>query len=133
MAGHAIHLLLSLEAGPGTDDEELAELTRQLRTEFMEVDVESIDFASIDEAPVGSKSGPPVDWGTLLLTLAASGGVLTTIINVIQSWLTRHDRHRLSIEINGDRLELTGISTDEQQQLIDAWLSRHRGFVVSND
>ena len=126
-------LLLTLDAGPGADAEELAEVARQLRTELLELDVETIEFGSSGETPEGAKAGSAVDWSTLLLTLAASGGALTTIIGVLQSWLTRFEKRSVTLEIDGDKLEITGISSKEQRRLVDAWLSRHRGFVVADD
>ena len=75
----------------------------------------------------------PVTWGALLVALTASGGVLTTLVNTLQSWLTRHERRSVTLEIDGDRLEVTGISSQEQQRLIDTWLSRHGEIVIAND
>jgi hypothetical protein len=56
--------------------------------------------------------------------LAASGGALTTIINLIQSKLTK-DRS-VTLEIDGDKLEVTGISSEDQKRLIDDWLKRRQ-------
>jgi hypothetical protein len=66
----------------------------------------------------------------LLLTFAASGGVLTTLINVLQSWLSRHERRSMTLKIGDDELEVTGISSEQQQQLINDWLSRNKGLVL---
>lgn len=126
-------LLIDLEIGPETDAEGLAESTRQLRSELLELDVESADFVAAGPAPRRAKAGLPIDWGKLILTFAASGGVLTTLINVLQSWISRRRECSIVLEIDGDRLEITGTPTKEQQRLIDLWLSRHRGFVISDD
>jgi hypothetical protein len=67
-----------------------------------------------------------LDFGTLVVTLAASGGVLTTLINVVQSWVARSDRHAITLEMGGDKLAITGVSSKEQTKLIAAWLSRHK-------
>ena len=120
-------LVLNIDPGSDADAEELAELTRQLREDLLQLDVEAVDLVSGGKAPAGTKAVDPVTAGTLLLTLAASGGVLTTLINALQSWLTRHERRGVTLEIGGDKLEVTGISSEEQQRLIEAWLSRQRG------
>ena len=133
MTHQTIELLLKLDAGSEGDAEEWAGIARRLREELLELDVEAVEFAKSGETPEGAKVGPAIDWNTLLLTLAASGGVLTTIIGVLQSWLTRHERRSVTLEIDGDRVEITGISSAEQKRLIDAWLRRHRGFVVAGD
>lgn len=133
MAGQLMQLIINIHARPEDDAEKLAELTRQLRTELMELDIESANLVRAGKIPAGAKTGEPITWGALLVTLAASGGVLTALINVLQSWLTRHEQRGVSLEVDGDKLEVKGMSSQEQQQLIDAWLSRHRGIVIAND
>ena len=126
-------LLIDLEISPETDLERLAEATRQLRGELLELDVEAADFVTADPAPQSAKAGTPIDWGKLLVTLTASGGALTTLINVLQSCINRRQQSSVALEIDGDRLEITGTPTDEQRRLIDLWLSRHQGFIIPDD
>jgi hypothetical protein len=133
MPDQTTQLMLNIHAGPETDEEELAELTRQLREELLELDVETVGLVRAGEAPERAKAGDPVTWGALLVALVASGGVLTTLINTLQSWLTRHERRSVTLEIDGDKLEVTGISSEEQQRLINTWLSRHGGIAIAND
>jgi hypothetical protein len=133
MVDQTTQLKLSLGVEPKAGAEELEDLTLQLREQLVEIDVETVDLIRLGETPTKAKASDPISWGTLLLTLAASGGVLTMLINVLQSWLTRHERCSVTLEIAGDKLEVTGISSKEQQRLIDAWLSRHRGIVIAND
>ncbi len=123
MSGKKIQILLNLNAPVELDDEEKERVTRQLRDELLGLDVNSIDFAKSGKATAKAKAGDPVSWGTLLITLAASGGVLTTVIGVIQSWLTRHNQRSMSLEINGNKLEIKGISSKEQKQLINTWIN----------
>ncbi len=132
MPDQTTQLMLNINAGPETDEEELAELTQQLRKELLELDVEAVGVRA-GEAPERAKAGDSVTWGALLVALVASGGVLTTLINTLQSWLTRHERNSVTLEIGGDKLEVTGISSEEQQRLINAWLSRHGGIVIANE
>ena len=47
----------------------------------------------------------------------------------IRQW----DADGLTLEIDGDKIEVTGISSEEQKRLIDAWMQRHRGFLVADD
>ena len=127
MADQMTRLMLKLDAGPDANAEELENLTQQLREELMHLHVETVDLVSGGETPAKSKAGGPITWGTLLLTLAASGGVLTTMINLLRSWLNRSACRKLILEIDSDRLEVTGISSQNQQQLIECWLRRHSG------
>ena len=65
--------------------------------------------------------------GSLLVTLGGSvaSNVIPSLANTLQSWVTRQDRHTISLEIGGDKLQLTGVSDKQQEKLIDAWISRH--------
>jgi hypothetical protein len=117
-----MHVRLTVDAGPGSDAEETAELADRLRGELEahELDAETVAAP----APVGSK-GLGVDIGSLLVVLSASGGVLTSLIGTLQAWLLRQSGSKLLLEIDGDRIELTGVSDVEQRRALDAWLARH--------
>lgn len=122
MAEKKIRVLLNLDARSELDAEEKERITRQLREELMGVDVDGVDFVKSGKAPVKAKAGDPITWGTLLLTLAASGGVLTTIIGVVQSWLTRHNQRSISLEVNGNKIDVHDITSEDQKRLIDSWI-----------
>jgi hypothetical protein len=129
-------LLLNIK--PSVDDyiEDLQRLSRQLRQNINKLDVEKVDFVKAGEAPKGAKAGDIVAWSSLLVSLAAaagSGGVLPTLINGVQSWLSRHRENRsITIEMGGDKLEVAGISSEEQRRLIDAWLNRQEEKMRTN-
>lgn len=126
MSGNNIQLIVTLDATPDTDAEDLERLTRQLRDELSELDVQA-DLMTSGSAPANTKAGDVIEWGTLLLTLAASGGVITALINAIQAWLTnRNQPATITIEIGGDKLQITGNPSPEQQQLVKAFWQRHR-------
>lgn len=124
MSKQTTQLMVTLDAEPETDSEDLERLTRQLREELSELDVQA-DLMTGGPTPVNTKAGDIITWGTLLLTLAASGGAITTLIGVLQAWLTRHERRGVTLEMDGDKLQVTGITSAEQQRLIEAWLRRH--------
>ncbi|MBI3242190.1 MAG: hypothetical protein HYZ49_07850 [Chloroflexi bacterium] len=98
-------------------------LTKQVADELRELEIETVELGR-NEAPPGAMSGPGIDWSLVLVTLAASGGVLTTVINLLQARLSRDERRSVTVEIGGDKLTLTGVSSEQQQQLIDEWLKR---------
>ena len=125
MTNETAQIILNINAGSEADEQELEMLSRQLREELMELDVESVDLVRVGEKPVGAKVGEPISWGAILITLFATGGVVTTLIKTIESWLSRHERCSLTLELNGDKLEIKGISLQERQKLIDAWIARH--------
>lgn len=75
------------------------------------------------ESPEHTKSPGGIDWSSIMLTAIASGSLLSTIVNAVQSHLSR-DR-KVIFEIDGDRLELTGISSQTQNELIKEWIMFH--------
>jgi hypothetical protein len=117
--------------GEKVDTEELEQITNNLRDELNELDIiEKVDLVrkGEDKAPKGSKGGGEVaTLGSLLVTLGTLAGssVIPNLTSTLQSWLTRHERRKISLEIGGDKLEVTGVSDKEQERLIDGWISRH--------
>jgi hypothetical protein len=131
-------LSLNINPTPEDDAEDLQRLTRQLLQSINKLDVENVNLVKEGEVPKGAKAGDIVAWGSLLVSLvtsaaAGSGGVLPTLINTVQSWLTRRqEKRRITIEMGGDKLELSSISSDEQKRLIDTWVSRQEGKIRTN-
>ena len=116
---------------PDADEADVEYTTRQLREEILNLkEVESATFYATGEAPTGAKAGDVITWGTLLVTLAASGGVLTTLIGTLNAWLSRDEKRTLKVTMGGDTLELTGGPAEERQRVIHAWLEKHDGSVV---
>lgn len=127
MSEKKIQVLLNLNVGSELEAEEKERATRQLREELMGLDVDAIDFVRAGKAPAKAKAGDPITWGKLLLMLVPSGGVLTTIIGAIQSWLTRHNQRSISLEVNGNKIDVDDISSEDQKRLIDSWISNIQG------
>lgn len=127
MSEKKIQVLLNLSAGSELDAEEKERVTRQLREELMGLDVDGVDYVKSGKAPAKAKAGDLITWGALLLTFASSGGVLTSLIGVVQSWLTRHNQRSISLEINGNKIDIKDISSEDQKRLIDSWISNVQG------
>lgn len=113
------------------DQEELERITHNLRDDLAELDaIEKVDPVRREgeQAPEGSKAGGDiVTLGSLLLTLGSSAAstAVPNLVNALQSWLSRNDKRKISLEIGGDKIEVTGMSDKEQRRLVDAWISRH--------
>jgi hypothetical protein len=108
-----------------SDDERLLELTTNLHEELEQLDVETIRTPTQSSLQEGAKSGDVVTWGQLLLTLAASGGVLTSVIATLKAWLLRQTKCSIKVEMDGDVLEIKGVDSEDQRRIIDQWLARH--------
>lgn len=114
-------LMLNINAGSEIDNEKVADLTLQLRENLLELDVEAVDLVGEGKAPVGARAGGSVIWGTLLLTL--SHEALKTVIGYIQSWLGATGCRSVDIKIGGNKLKVTGVSSKDQQRLIDTFIA----------
>ncbi len=120
-------LLIVLEPEPDADSEEIEQLGRQLRNRLRELDVDGVQPMPASEAPDDAK-GAAVDWGSLLLTLSATGGVFTSVITLARDWLKGHaTAKRMTIKVGNDTIELERATTEEREQLINAWVKRHDG------
>jgi hypothetical protein len=116
-------LLISLYSGPGSESEEIEELSRRLRAELLRLDVASLRPVPGPPAPEGAKAGDPASWSTLLLTLAASGGVVTTVIGTLRDWLLRQPAPAvIEVSVGGDSIKLEGNATEEERRrLVEAY------------
>jgi hypothetical protein len=111
----------------GADAAELNEATSRLRAELLQLDADLVDVPSADQPPPGAKVGAEVALiGVLFLTVPNSA-ILSGIVQVIRSWLQRSKDRSVRLEINGDVLDVKGMSDSQQSRLIDAWLARHYG------
>lgn len=75
---------LSLEGG---DSVELDELTRQLRSEVQELDIESVHEVSEGVAPAGTKGVDMAAIGQMAISLAPS--VIPPLFELLKSWVER--------------------------------------------
>jgi hypothetical protein len=118
-------LALRLDAGSGTGAEELDLLTTRLRAELLQLDVVDVRRGPGAPAPAGARGLDADTLGTLLVSLATAPAVLVAIVGTIRDWLGRGRARSVSIEMDGDVLHVTGLSSADQDRLIEAWLVRH--------
>jgi hypothetical protein len=111
----------------GADEEHLDTLTRQLRDELRQLDVRDVALAPADtEPPPGTRGLDVVAVGQLLVGLIGPEGLAAVLVTV-RGWLGRGQsaRRTVRVEIDGDVLELSGASDEDQERLVKMFLSRH--------
>ena len=118
-------LSVALQAGPDADAEELAELAGRLRAELLDLDVDDVRQPARGEAPEESKGAGWLTAGELVVQLVASAQALMSIIAGVRSWLGRNSARSVKLTLDGDALEVSGVSSAEQDRLIDLWVARH--------
>ncbi len=104
------------------DAQELTSLARGLRRELLELDVDDVELAPVWHPPAGAK-GLGATVGTLVVRVGVSVAV-RKLVEAVRRWAARDDARSAEIEIDGVRLNVTGISDDQQKQLIDVYLER---------
>lgn len=115
---------IQVELGPDADDEEVAEATLQLRRELLDLDVDSVDLPTAGQPPPGTRGVELAALGALLVSVTQSQ-LLAPVLAAVRSWLGGSSQRSIKLELEGDTLELTGISSTEQRRLVDEWLQRH--------
>jgi hypothetical protein len=109
---------------PDADPERVDELTQNLRTELLELDVDSVSPARAGPAPPGSKGPELAAIGALLVQVASSVDAINTVVHALRSWLRRgsSSQRSLKISVDGHTLELTSATDAQQQLLVDEFV-----------
>jgi uncharacterized protein YidB (DUF937 family) len=113
-------LELELDASDG-DAEELERLTRQLRGQLEELDVDAVEPISGGLAPEGTKA---VDWvviGGLVVRYGPAG--VSAVIRSVQAWVSRDARRSVTIREGDRELVLDAATADQQERLVEAFLA----------
>jgi hypothetical protein len=114
-------------AEEGADPERLDELTRFLRDELLQLDVDDVTALRVGEPPPGARVFDVLAVGGLLVSLSRSAESLRPIVSAIRKWLARGEgaQRTVRLEIDGDALEISEASAADQERLIALFVSRH--------
>src|SRR5688500_15078827 len=106
----------------GADDERIEQLTQYLRTELREL----APVSGVAGSPVpGAKSIELAALGTLLVTLSQST-VLAALITAVSTWLGQRRERSVTLDADGDTLEMTGSPSESERAAAAEWLARRR-------
>ncbi len=110
---------------PTADDQELIGLSESLRQDLLELDVDSVSRPALGRAPEGSKGLDVAAVGALLVALKSSVEVATQVMTAVRSWMqrTKGSTQTLKLTMNGQTLELSAATVDQQQQLVNAFVA----------
>lgn len=116
-----IAIAVSLEAD--ADAAELQDAASQLRRELLELDVDDVKAPEGGEAPVGTRGAAAAEIGTLLV--AVGHAAIGPVVAAIQSWVARRASRSVKLTIDGDSIEVSNVSPEDQRELIQSFLARH--------
>jgi hypothetical protein len=122
VAADVERLILQVLPVADSDAEELADLAGDLQAELLGVDEALVALLADETSPDGAKG-----LGTLVGGLLAQYGTLDglrAVVAVVHRWASRTGR-TVEVTIGGDVLKVTGVTTQQQEKIIDTWLARH--------
>lgn len=61
----------------------------------------------------------------VVLVIATSTPMIAAVVAVIRSWMARQKGRHLTLEIDGERIEVVGLTTKAQTEAVDAFIARH--------
>lgn len=109
------------------DSARLAELTRYLRADLLQLDVDDVTALPGVAPPPGSRASGSAEISGLLVMLGQSADALRSVVAAVTAWAGRGggSRRTVRLELDGDALELSQASAADQERLISLFVSRH--------
>ncbi|GAA4428999.1 hypothetical protein GCM10023148_33240 [Actinokineospora soli] len=105
------------------DEQHLEELALMLRRVLVALGA-TVERPSAGAAPEGARAVVWAAIGALLVTIAGSP-VLASLIDAVSAWLGDRRQRKVLLEVDGDRVELTGAPTEEERAATQRWVRRH--------
>jgi hypothetical protein len=127
MADELGRVALDIQADSDADAEELSDLASRLREELLELDVGSVESATAGPAPDDAKGLALLAFGGLVVKFVLRQDVLETVVAGVRSWVGRQRVRSVKLTLDGDTVEITGVSTADEERLVDLWIARHVG------
>ncbi|MGH3695973.1 MAG: hypothetical protein ACRDRX_18600 [Pseudonocardiaceae bacterium] len=125
MTEQVVALTLRIATDSDAGAEELALLAVDLRGLLLELDIESADRLTRGQAPPGTRSGEMFVAGALTVMLARSQELLTKLVENVRWWVSLAPGRSVKIEVDGDKLEVNGLTLEDQRKLIQLFIDRH--------
>jgi hypothetical protein len=122
-SGSAGPVAVSVALDPDADAVELDDATSRLRDALLDLDVDAVDRLSAGEPPPGARAAE----SAVLAGLAVQVGhaTLGAVMARIRYWVGQRSGRSVKVTVDGDTIEVTNVSTDDQHDLIEAFLARH--------
>src|ERR1700761_8045640 len=115
-------LILEVLPAADSDAEELTDLAADLHAELLDIDGTSVAPLPAEAVPEGAKGlGDVAGW--LVAQFGTLDG-LRAVVTTVHGWVSRTGRS-VEVSIDGDVLKVTGVTSHQQGEIIDAWLARH--------
>ena len=100
MSEYPAELIIELSLEDGSDSD-LDELSRQLRAEVEELNIDSIEQVSAGAAPTGTKAADFAAIGQMAITLAPT--IIPPLFGLLKSWVERKPSTPVKIKVKVGR------------------------------
>jgi hypothetical protein len=104
---------------------ELDRITANLRRDLLLLNVDDVYRLREGPPPPGTRGVELVALGSLIVAVGKVAGALSSVVRALQAWVCHKPERRVRLEVDGDVLELSGATAEQQQQLVSEWLARH--------
>lgn len=117
-------LILQVQPTSDDDDDELAKVAQRLRSQLLLMDVDSVEPLTDTADSDGAKGEKGLEAlvGWLAVRLGTEG--LRAVVGGVVSWATRTG-HSVEVTYGDDVLKVRGVTSAQQERLIDDFLARH--------
>ena len=122
----SIRVLVQLE-DPDAGEIELERATTRVRSDLLQLEVDSVEQPAAGPAPPGTKAVELAAVGALLVTAQQGWQVLGGIVEQVRAWASRGPGRSVTVSLDGDSITVTGSSDENERLLIEGWLERKRG------
>ncbi len=112
----------------GADTARLDMLNRQLYRELRQLDVDEVSAVAAAGPPAGARALDGAAVEAILVGLGTALQGLSAAIMVARDWRKRQTdgaARRVVFKLDGDVLDLTGVSPSEEERLVSLFLERH--------
>jgi hypothetical protein len=114
------------------DKQEVDSLTRNLRDDLLNLDVEDVHLL-YEKPPPDSRALDGVAIGSMIVDII-SGGAIKEVTQTVQRWIQRNENRSITIEMDDEKIDVTDISDKDQGKIIDSWVRlRMQKMNVNNE
>ena len=115
---------IHIQVGSGADPERRDRATNSLHEDLLEMGVGQLQRATDPVSVEGMRALDVVALGALAISIKPSVALLAQLVQTIRNWIGRSS-NVVKLQIDGDQIELTGVTTEERSVLIATWIERH--------
>ncbi len=112
-----------IKAEEGKDKQEIDSLAHSLRDDLLNLEVEEVHLLHEKAPPpAGSKGVEKAAIGSMIVD-SINGSIIKEVTQTVQAWIKPNENCAITIEMaDGQKRDVKGISSRDQQKIIDAWV-----------